>query len=474
MLQIVANCCRILHICRTSFVYLPYNFLYMAVVTAFQNSQAKNKLRPASIRFRLNDGHRTQISYSSNLKIAPAYWSNETQSIRAKVAYDEDERFAFNRAVVEIKAKILEWYQEAKQKGAASSAALKQYMADFESAPVKDTIELRGINETYQYYLSESRFSVNRVKQHRVVMRDMDRYMAYKGKILRLQDYEIAVEDFDKQLAREFRFFLESEYLLQAQYPELYIGHNAIEKRGKNTILAKLSALRAFTNWAYNEGLTPHKPFKGMKLDDETYGDPYMLTAEELSRLKRTRLHRHPRLEYYRDTFLFQSALGCRLSDLKALRGVNVSKYGDGVIVEYIAEKTHREHPKVLRIPLNETATEIFRRRLEDSDPHKPLFKFTDQYYNNALKKIFLAARLTRYVNILDSKNGGITQKRLCEVASSHMARRNFISQMFEVFTDQNLVSELSGHAYNSKAFVRYRKVTDKLRKKMVTEALKW
>ena len=447
----------------------------MAVIEAFQRSQSKNKMKIVPIRFRLTDGRDTQLFYLSELKIEQAYWSNETQSVRKRIAYDEDKRYEFDRQVAEIKTRILEWYKDTKVSGVVSAQALMMYM-DSHRTPIESKSMPEGdvFLDAYSTYLRESRFTENRAKQHRVVIRDLERFQKYRAALLRYPGFLLTMQNFDKQMAKDFRFFIENEHILQTQYAELYRNEKCIEKRGKNTILAKLSAARAFTNWAHKEGVTSHKPFAGMKLDDETYGDPYMLTAEELSRLKRTRLHRHPKLEYFRDTFLFQSALGCRLSDLKALRGVNISKVADGLIVEYIAEKTHREHPKVLRIPMNETAAEIYHRRLENRDPHQLLFKFTDQYYNNALKKIFLAARLTRYVNILDSKNGGITQKRLCDVASSHMARRNFISQMFEVFTDQNLVSELSGHAYNSKAFVRYRRVTDDLRKKMVEKALKW
>lgn len=447
----------------------------MTAIKAFQLTQAKNKNRPASIRFRLNHGARTQISYTSQLKIAPIYWSNDTQSIRAKVAYDETKRYEFNQRILQIKSTILDWFHEAYAKGLATSQNLKVYMDSLDSgSELADNRSMEPIEAIYELYLSNSDFSENRRKQHRVIIRDLLRYQAYKATVSRVSLWQLNIADFDIPTARDFRFFLEQEHLIQIQYPEIYRECRPIEKRGKNTVLAKLSALRAFVNWANKEGMTTHHPFQGMKLDDSVYGEPYLLTVEEISQLKRTRLHRHPMLEYYRDAFLFQSAVGCRLSDLRAFRALNVSKSEDGLIVEYIAEKTHRKSAKVLRVPLNDTATEIYMRRFSDKAPLDYLFTGLDGRYNKALKKIFLAARLTRYFNYLDPKTGRVTQERLCDKASSHMARRNFIGQMFEVFNDQNLVAELSGHAYNSKQFIRYRKVTDDLRKKMVKKALKW
>lgn len=448
----------------------------MATIRAFQQSVAKNKYRPATIRFRLNHGSRTQVMYSSDLKIAPAYWSNETQSIRPKIAYDEAERYEFNQKVLTIKSIIMEWFQKEKGGGQLTSANLKLYMDSLSRSNIQETSDTEdiAIDTYYLKYIERSTFSPNRQKQHMVVMRDLKRYQSYRNRNIRSNDPFLTVQSFDASAAKDFRFFIENEHLIQVQYPELYREGPSIEKRGKNTILAKLSALRAFINWARKEGLTTHQPFQGMQLDDTTYGDPFLLTIEEMARIKNTRLHRHPKLEYYRDVFLFQSAVGCRLSDLKAFSGVNVQQLGDSYIVEYIAEKTHRSNPKVLRVPLNETAVRIFEERFRHTNVRQPLVKFCDQTYNKALKKIFLAARITRYFNDLDPKTGQIVQARICDRASSHMARRNFIGQMFEVFNDQNLVAELSGHAYNSKQFIRYRKVTDKLRQKMVAESLKW
>ena len=42
------------------------------------------------------------------------------------------------------------------------------------------------------------------------------------------------------------------------------------------------------------------------------------------------------------------------------------------------------------------------------------------------------------------------------EIASSHMARRTFIGNIYKLVKDPNLVSALTGHSEDSRAFTRY------------------
>jgi integrase len=55
------------------------------------------------------------------------------------------------------------------------------------------------------------------------------------------------------------------------------------------------------------------------------------------------------------------------------------------------------------------------------------------------------------------------------EVASSHLARRCFVGNMYKKAKDQNLVAELSGHKQNSKAFARYREIDEEMRQELVS-----
>ena len=52
-----------------------------------------------------------------------------------------------------------------------------------------------------------------------------------------------------------------------------------------------------------------------------------------------------------------------------------------------------------------------------------------------------------------------ILHNAINEIASSHMARRTFIGNIYKLVKDPNLVSALTGHAEGSRAFTRYRTI---------------
>lgn len=69
---------------------------------------------------------------------------------------------------------------------------------------------------------------------------------------------------------------------------------------------------------------------------------------------------------------------------------------------------------------------------------------------------------------MLDPLTNEEVKKPLHEVASSHMARRTFIGNIYKKVKDPNLIGALSGHKEGSKAFSRYRKIDDEMKKELV------
>lgn len=72
-------------------------------------------------------------------------------------------------------------------------------------------------------------------------------------------------------------------------------------------------------------------------------------------------------------------------------------------------------------------------------------------------------------VTILNPTTGKEEKRPINEVASSHMARRTFIGNLYKKVKDPNLVSSLSGHTEGSKAFARYREIDDEIKKEVVS-----
>ena len=66
-------------------------------------------------------------------------------------------------------------------------------------------------------------------------------------------------------------------------------------------------------------------------------------------------------------------------------------------------------------------------------------------------------------VPVLDTITRKTEMKPICDVASSHMARRTFVGNLYKQVKDPNLVGKLSGHAEGSRAFARYRDIDDEM-----------
>lgn len=135
--------------------------------------------------------------------------------------------------------------------------------------------------------------------------------------------------------------------------------------------------------------------------------------------------------------------------------------------VEYIPRKTKEGRPLTVRVPLNVTAREIVE-RYKDAEGQKLLPFISEQKYNIAIKRIFKAARLNRMVTIVNPTTREEEKRQLCEIASSHLARRTFVGNLYKQVKDPNLVGSLSGHKEGSKAFARYREIDEDMKKELV------
>lgn len=92
----------------------------------------------------------------------------------------------------------------------------------------------------------------------------------------------------------------------------------------------------------------------------------------------------------------------------------------------------------------------------------------SSQKYNVAIKKIFKTCGITRIVTVLNPTTGEEEQRPIDEIASSHLARRTFVGNLYKKVKDPNLVGALSGHKEGSRAFARYREIDDDLKKEMI------
>lgn len=183
---------------------------------------------------------------------------------------------------------------------------------------------------------------------------------------------------------------------------------------------------------------------------------------EERDQIFSADLSATPKLEVQRDIFIFQSLIGCRIGDLYKMTKDSVI---NGAI-EYVPRKTKEGNPITVRVPLHEKALYILDKYRDEKEQLLPFI--SQQKYNVSIKKIFKICSINRIVTILDPLTNEGVRKPLYEVASSHLARRTFIGNIYKKVKDPNLVSALSGHKEGSKAFNRYRQIDEDMKKELI------
>lgn len=235
--------------------------------------------------------------------------------------------------------------------------------------------------------------------------------------------------------------------------------------RSHNTVCSLMRCLRTFFNWCVRQQIISVSPFGAYSGSlAERYASPFYLTISERDTIATHDFSDTPDLAAQRDIFIFQCLTGCRISDLIRLTGENII---DGYL-EYIARKTAGDNPVVIRVPLHPRAKQIIVRYCTP-DQQAPLLPFIQpQRYNYAIKQILVCCGITRSVSLLCPKTGRPVRRPINEVAASHIARRTFIGTLYRQVKDPNLISSLTGHVENSRAFNRYRTIDDEIKRELI------
>ncbi|MFA6767880.1 MAG: site-specific integrase [Parabacteroides sp.] len=308
-------------------------------------------------------------------------------------------------------------------------------------------------------------------KNFDVLIRVLHRYEAFRRlSDAKDKDYTLDINTISGETLKDIENYLRNEHTLYDKYPNIFREFPAnIDKkkkdkkpqqRGNNTICALFNKLRAFFHWC--EDKTNNRPFYSYTgITAEKYGTPIYLSLDERNQIAEYDLSKSPELAIQRDVFIFQCLIGCRVGDLLKMTEKNIINDA----IEYIPNKTADENPLTVRVPLNDRAKTI----VERYKGNKTLLPFISaQKYNDDIKKIFLKCGITRMVTALNPVTGKAEQKPINEVASSHMARRTFIGNLYKQVKDPNLVGTLSGHVEGSKAFARYRDIDEGIKKDLV------
>ena len=439
-------------------------------VTALLRVRA-NSSTEGTIYFRLRDGDK-DFRVASELVINPNHWDAHSQTYKNRVTTIlEDTKRKFNADIVELKRKIEEEYTGTQGKEWLAKV-IYNYHHPKRTRKHKSKQAITEPNSTsvitlFDKFLQMHPLSEVRRKNFRVVGRILARFELFiKLGYGPIQFSFLDINSVTPEVLQVLWNFTRDEHELVEKFPKLYekIPEKRTPKpRGRNSLIDIFSRIRTFYIWCFDQQLTSNRPFDKFVVGEARYGTPYYITIEERNRIYNTNLGRHPQLAVQRDIFVFQCLIGCRVGDLLSLKKQNVINKA----IEYVPRKTKDGRPLTVRVPLNPIAQEIIE-KYQDCKGDALLPFISEQKYNYAIKRIFMAAGLNRLVTVIDPTTGNEEKRILYEVASSHIARRTFVGNLYKQVKDPNLVGALSGHKEGSKAFARYREIDEDMKKELI------
>lgn len=459
--------------------------------TYYNISSKKDAAGESEIYMRIYVSKENRIRIGTGIWVDAKRWGKKNE-INIPNIHGEEQKILLEK---KDKLKVLtEYVEKAVQLTEDKSTINKPYLEKLIRKFHKPSKAKREFEKSFfdviDTYLAAHKLSENRLKNFRVLVRCLHRFELYKKKA-GSRGFTLSFANLTPELLRQIEDFLLDEKSVFLQYPEIYeqfpysakvavktpkrkrpptldaegneVPKGMPQPRGQNTVSDMLTRFRAFILWAIDNGYTVNNPFRHFTIGEIVYGTPIYISNEERNQLLETDLSDDKELETQRDIFVFQCLVGCRVSDLYKMTYRSIINDA----VEYIPRKTKEDRPITVRVPLNDTARRLIA-KYQDYD-RDSLFPFnTEQDYNRKIKEAFRCAGLDRIVTVLDQQTRQEVQRPLYEVASSHMARRTFIGNIYKKVKDPNLVGALSGHKEGSKAFARYRTIDDDMKKELI------
>jgi len=425
----------------------------------------KKQGEPKVIYLRVRDGVEHDWKVRTPLVVDPELWDEKHEEAKIKPTMSADQREslgALNIKLTELKNHIAQEFSKDSLENKIGNDWLEKVLEKFFEIPD----ELR-VNEIFQEFLREHPLAESRKKQYEVLFRSLQRYeLYYRIQHPRLTNYKLNLENITADTLKELWKYMRDEATILEKYPKLkkeVPTHKKADVRSTNTLTGIFKRLRAFFNWCIEAGYMKTNPFKDFHMEAELYGTPIYLTSAEVRKIYKTDLSDKPELAHQRDIFVFQCNIGCRVGDLIKFKKKDIVKG----ILSYIPSKTIKDNAKTVSVPLNATAKEIVKRY--KSLPGEQLLPFIRaQEYNEAIKLVMLRAGIKRQVVILDPVTRTEKKVSIATIASSHMARRTFVGNLYKQVKDPNLVASLTGHVEGSRAFSRYRAIDDEMKKDLV------
>lgn len=443
----------------------------MSTVRMYLSSKQQKESGKHEILFRLSVARNKVFRAKSHLYVSQKFWDNKKEKIIVpRIHVKEQSGLIALQKQLDILTTLILDRSLLTPLNEFSKTWLEDIIHEFHFGKQEESDSTATVNffDLLKTFISVRVKPGNREAQFGTLIRMLKRFELYCGKGYQLEVDKLTDLDlikFEEFLRIEHTFFNRDGVCIKHAniykvYPEVRIP----KARGTNGIHYIMKRFRTFYNWAVNTGRTVNNPFTKYHLPTCVYGTPFFITTEERNKLFGYDFSDYPQLAVQRDIFVFQSCIGIRSGDLYKLTRMNV--VGDSI--EYIASKTVDECANTVSVPLISQA-KIILARYEDRNRKSLLPFISMQHYNKAIKTMLKMAGISRVVTIINPITRKNEQHPIYEVATSYMARRNFIGNLYKEVHDANLIGSMTGHVDGSKAFSRYRAIDHEIKKSVIS-----
>ncbi|MGV3504666.1 MAG: site-specific integrase [Adhaeribacter sp.] len=343
------------------------------------------------------------IKVATDKSIRPKYWSTEKQ--RAKRTFEDHEDL--NDFLERFSKKILKAYDVFIMQGVEPSAEhLRVAVAPKEAEKEPDVFQV--FTKFIEGREADPTYTESVIKNYRTALRHLESYCALKKVKIKFNE-------------------------LSNRFYEAYKNYLFNKQLQPNTVGNQIKQLKAFLNWATDEGYNSNTAFKKWKKPSESTMIT-VLTEEERDLLAGFDLGDNPRLERVRDLFLIGCYTGLRFSDLSNLKPENFA--GDYLEIRTIKTKDN------LKIPIAPQVRRIV------SKYETGLPSITNQKANEYLKELGAVVGLEAKTNKVNYPGGKRVELMVnkFDLMTTHMARRTFITIALKKGMPQVTLRKMTGH----------------------------
>ncbi len=452
--------------------------------TRTKGAETDEKMR--HVCFRVREGN-IDIRYRSEILANVDYWSDAIPGYLSTRKLPASEIKQMNKRLADLSSLISREFTM-NADGAWLKDLIESYLhpkvADVAVRPSAKRTRLQSWHEISKTldegsfcalmleYAIESDMCEGRKNSYATTVKKLRRFELWQRQVMGIEDFSLQVDTISTENIEDFKLFIENEYIYYKEYPEFYDQFTFSpgkqpHKLTENFVMGTIKFIKGFMNHNIKHGLTTNISHKNVHLHRDIYATPIYLTLEERDQVFYYDLSKHPRLVLYRDVFMFQCLVGCRVGDLYNFTYDNIK----GDWLEYFPSKgiggADRSEPRFVRVPLCPQAKELIK-KYEDAK-RGTLFPFHAQgFYNYGIKMLLLLCGIDRLVTTRDPETKELIEVPLYEAATTHTARKTFIANLYKKVKDPDLIASMTGHAPGSRAFNRYREIDDGVKQELI------